>query len=140
MWILWPSARIDGTRADTEAGEDRSAVYTVAVRPRASMACLVVRLDVSRWCELERLVREGGREMYLDEENICPSFGEGDRHGLADTSCATCNKRCLSCEGEEFLYGRHGDIVGDAVFGMMVYAVVTSNVQFEDDLETPGKD
>jgi hypothetical protein len=49
MWILWPSFRIEGTSADTEAGDDRSAVYTVAVRPRASIACLVVRLEVSRW-------------------------------------------------------------------------------------------
>jgi hypothetical protein len=84
-------------------------------------------------------VREGGREMYLDEENVGSSFGKSNGHGLTDASCATCNKGCLSCEGEEFLYGRHGDNVVDAVFGMM-YAVVTSSVQVEDDLETPEKD
>lgn len=42
-------ARIVGVTAATEAAEERSQVIMVAVRPRASMAVLVVVLDSSRW-------------------------------------------------------------------------------------------
>lgn len=42
-------ARIVGVRALTEEAEERSQVMIVALRPRASMAVLVVVLDSSRW-------------------------------------------------------------------------------------------
>jgi hypothetical protein len=49
--------------------------------------------------------------MYLDEEDVCACFGEGDGHGLADAACAACYESCLALQGEQFLYGRHvGDV------------------------------
>jgi hypothetical protein len=40
---------------------------------------------------------------YLDEENVCAGFGEGERHGLADSSGAACYQGGLALEGEELL-------------------------------------
>lgn len=37
---------------------------------------------------------------YLDEEDVCACFGEGECHGLSDTSCATCDEGRLALEGE----------------------------------------
>lgn len=42
-------ARMVGVRALTAGAEERSQVMIVALRPRASMAVLVVVLDSSRW-------------------------------------------------------------------------------------------
>jgi hypothetical protein len=47
-------------------------------------------------------------EGYLDEENICPGFGEGDGHGLSDAPRAARYEGCLARQGEELLDARHG--------------------------------
>jgi hypothetical protein len=58
---------------------------------------------------------------YLDEENVCSCFGEGDGHGLADASCAACDEGGLALEGEEFLDGCHVvDVVLLKVLGTSV--------------------
>lgn len=46
--------------------------------------------------------------LYLDEENVCAGFCEGDGHRLADAACTSCYEGCLALEGKEFLYGCHG--------------------------------
>lgn len=43
----------------------------------------------------------------LDEEDVCACFCEGEGHGLADSSRATCYEGGLALEGEELLYGGH---------------------------------
>jgi hypothetical protein len=37
---------------------------------------------------------------YLDEEDVCSCFGEGDGHRLPDSSCAACYESCLPFQGE----------------------------------------
>jgi len=51
--------------------------------------------------------RREGLCMYLHEENVCSCFGEGDGHGLPNTSGATCDESRLALERVELLYGRH---------------------------------
>jgi hypothetical protein len=44
---------------------------------------------------------------YLDEENICSCFCEGDSHWLTNSSRATCYEGSLALEREELLYRCH---------------------------------
>jgi hypothetical protein len=72
----------------------------VAFRPSASMACVVSWLEVSRWDCVSDVSVGGVLRCYLDEENVCACFCEGNGHCLTDTSCASCDEGCLALEGE----------------------------------------
>lgn len=39
--------------------------------------------------------------MYLDEDNVCAGFGEGDGDGLADATGAACDEGGMAFKGEE---------------------------------------
>jgi hypothetical protein len=52
-------------------------------------------------------------EWYLDEEDVCSCFCEGNGHGLTDAASTSCHESGLALEGEELLYGCH-------VFGVLL--------------------
>jgi hypothetical protein len=61
------------------------------------------------------LERNGIGGSYLDEEDVSAGFCEGEGHGLANSSCATCHEGSLPCEGEKLLNGGHGCGLHNAV-------------------------
>ena len=56
--------------------------------------------------------------IYLDKEDVCSCFGEGNRHRLTNSSCASCYEGGLPLERVELLYSGHRLCETPVVIGM----------------------
>jgi hypothetical protein len=84
-----------------------------ALRPRASIAFLVTRLDRSRWgaINLELVTRR--IRTYLDEDNVSSSLSQCNRYSLSNSSGTTRNQSRLSLQ-RKHCHGRficHCDLI-----------------------------
>lgn len=65
------------------------------------MACLVDWFDVSRWGMLDFVcLTKGLGRCYLDEDDVCAGFGEGDGDGLADATRTACDEGSVALKRE----------------------------------------
>lgn len=47
---------------------------------------------------------------YLDEDDVCAGFSEGDGDGGANASCCACYESSLPFKGKKSLGSRHRDV------------------------------